>query len=178
MSVLFLIASYYFFTFGQKHYGSRLQNNKKRRGGKREGAGRKKSHALAKITREINQKQWRANHHYIYLENRVFSTRQKEPSQTIRTLFHGRSVLSSDEDEKSEYQLLHIFRAVFDFHTGKKCSEYLDLFCIINDMKLSRTMAYKTRQTVNRFERKQLHFLTWCQNDRVREKPRHRAREA
>jgi len=47
----------------------------KRRGEKREGAGRKKSPALAKIPREINQKQWRANHHYIYLENRDFSTR-------------------------------------------------------------------------------------------------------
>jgi len=48
-----------------------------RRGGKCEGARRKKSPALAKITREINQKQWRANHHYIYLENRVFLTRRK-----------------------------------------------------------------------------------------------------
>ena len=45
-----------------------------RRGGKREGAGRKKSPALAKITREIHQKHWKANHQYIYLENRVFST--------------------------------------------------------------------------------------------------------
>ena len=41
-----------------------------RRGGKREGAGRKKSPALAKI----NQKHWKANHQYIFLENRVFST--------------------------------------------------------------------------------------------------------
>ena len=49
----------------------------KRSGGKREGAGRKKSPALAKITREINQKHWRANQHYIYLENRVFSTWRK-----------------------------------------------------------------------------------------------------
>ena len=49
----------------------------KRSGGKREGAGRKKSPALAKITREINQKHWIANHHYIYLENRVFSTWRK-----------------------------------------------------------------------------------------------------
>ena len=44
----------------------------KRRGGKREGARRKKSPALTKITREINQKHWRANHRYIYLENRIF----------------------------------------------------------------------------------------------------------
>ena len=35
----------------------------KRRGGKREGAGQKKSPALTKITREINPKHWRANHH-------------------------------------------------------------------------------------------------------------------
>ena len=48
-----------------------------RTGGKREGAGRKKSPALAKITREINQKRWKANHQYMYLENRVFSTWRK-----------------------------------------------------------------------------------------------------
>ena len=44
----------------------------KRRAGKREGATRKKSPVLTTITREINQKHWRANHHYIYLENRIF----------------------------------------------------------------------------------------------------------
>jgi len=42
------------------------------RGGKQEGAGRKKSPALAKITREINQKHWRANYHCIYLERLRF----------------------------------------------------------------------------------------------------------
>ena len=41
----------------------------KRRGGKREGAGREKLLALAKKTREINQKHYRANQCYIYLEN-------------------------------------------------------------------------------------------------------------
>ena len=55
----------------------------KRRGGKREGAGRKKSPALTKITREINQKHWRANHHYIYFENRIFSTWRKVRAQGI-----------------------------------------------------------------------------------------------
>ena len=49
----------------------------KRRGGKLEGAGRKKSPALAKITREINQKHWRANHHDIDFESRIFSTWRK-----------------------------------------------------------------------------------------------------
>ena len=49
----------------------------KRRGGKREATGRKKSPALTKITREINQKHWRANHHDIYLKNRIFSTWRK-----------------------------------------------------------------------------------------------------
>jgi len=44
----------------------------KRRGGKREEARRKKSPALAKITREINQKQWRAYHHYIYMKKSAF----------------------------------------------------------------------------------------------------------
>ena len=48
-----------------------------KRGGKREGAGRKKSPALAKITSEINQKHWRTNHHYIYLENYIFSIWRK-----------------------------------------------------------------------------------------------------
>ena len=48
-----------------------------RRGGKHEGAGRKKSPLLAKITREINQKHCKANHQYIYLETRVFSTWRK-----------------------------------------------------------------------------------------------------
>ena len=38
---------------------------------------RKKWPALAKITREINRKRWTANHHYIYLENRIFSTWRK-----------------------------------------------------------------------------------------------------
>ena len=54
--------------------GSCLQMNVKRRGGKREGAGRRKSPAMTKIMRGINQKHWRANHHYIYLEYRIFST--------------------------------------------------------------------------------------------------------
>ena len=49
----------------------------KRRGGKREGAGRKKSPTWTKITREINQKHWRTNHHYTYLENYIFSTWRK-----------------------------------------------------------------------------------------------------
>ena len=48
-----------------------------RRGGKHEGAGRKKSPLLAEIMREINKKHCKANHQYIYLENRVFSTWQK-----------------------------------------------------------------------------------------------------
>ena len=55
----------------------------KRRGGKREGAGRKKSPALAKITRKINQKHWRANQHYIYLENRILSTWRKVRAEGI-----------------------------------------------------------------------------------------------
>ena len=46
------------------------QNLKK--SGKREGAGRKKSTALAKITRETNQKHWRANQHCTYLESLRF----------------------------------------------------------------------------------------------------------
>jgi len=41
-------------------------------GGKREGAGQKKSPALAKVMREINPKHWRANHHCMYLESLLF----------------------------------------------------------------------------------------------------------
>ena len=81
-----------------------------RRGGKREGAGRKKSPALAKITQEINQKHWKANHQYIYLENRVFSTWRKLRTKTS-------TVISAS--------FLNIFRAVLNIYTGKKCSEYL-----------------------------------------------------
>ena len=55
----------------------------KRRGGKREGARQKKSPALTKITREMNQKHWRANHHYIYLEDRIFSTWRKVCAEGI-----------------------------------------------------------------------------------------------
>ena len=54
-----------------------------RGGGKREGAGRKKSLALAKITREISQKNWRANHQYAYIENCVFSTWRKVRAEEI-----------------------------------------------------------------------------------------------
>ena len=45
----------------------------KRRGGKREGAGQKKSPALTKLTREMNKKHWRGNHHYIYIWKIEFS---------------------------------------------------------------------------------------------------------
>ena len=54
MSVLLLIVGYFFVIFGYKQYGSCLQKNMKRKGEKREGAGRKKSPALAKITRLRN----------------------------------------------------------------------------------------------------------------------------
>ena len=54
MSVFLLIVGYFFVIFGYKQYGSCLQKNMKRKGEKREGAGRKKSPALAKITRLRN----------------------------------------------------------------------------------------------------------------------------
>ena len=59
------------------------ERNMKRRGGKREGAGQMKSPALTKITREMNKKHWRANHHYIYLENHIFSTWRKVRAEGI-----------------------------------------------------------------------------------------------
>ena len=47
-----------------------IQRNMNRRGEKRAGSGREKSPSFTKITRLINQLHWRANNHYIYLENR------------------------------------------------------------------------------------------------------------
>ena len=43
----------------------------KRRGGKRESAGRKELPLLTKIMKQLNQKHWTANHHDICLQNRV-----------------------------------------------------------------------------------------------------------
>ena len=77
----------------------------KRRGGKLEGAERKKSPALAKIPREINQKHWRANHHDIYLESQIFSTWRKVRADGIfvnDSNFASWLVgWSSDEDTKT-----------------------------------------------------------------------------
>ena len=63
LSVLLYILWYYFIVFCKKQYQSHLLKNMKRRGGKREGAGRKNSPTLAKMTREINRKHWKVNHH-------------------------------------------------------------------------------------------------------------------
>ena len=76
-----------FYRIWLKRIESSVQWNMDRRGGKREGAGRKKSPALTKITRKINQKHWRANHHSIYLENRVFSSWRKIKQRTTISLF-------------------------------------------------------------------------------------------
>ena len=67
-----------------------------RRGGKREGAGRKKSPALAKITGEIASWQMAA-----------------------------RFVAPNGDVNSDQCQLFNIFRAVFNIYTGKKCPEYL-----------------------------------------------------
>ena len=45
------------------------KNMKRLRGGRRE------------ETREINQKHWGANHHYLYLESHVFSVWRKVPAK-------------------------------------------------------------------------------------------------
>jgi len=68
-----------FFQIGYKTLRIASPKEHEKKEWKREGAGRKKSPALAKITKEINQKQWRANHHYIYLENSVFFDLAKGP---------------------------------------------------------------------------------------------------
>ena len=79
LNVFLFILWYYFIVFALKQYRSRPQKNVKSRGGKREVAGRKKSPALAKVTREIYQKHWRANHHCIYLESPRFLDLAKGP---------------------------------------------------------------------------------------------------
>ena len=58
------------------------------------------------------------------------------------------------------------------------CARKIRNLCQLFLPELSRTMAYKTRKTVNRLEHKQLHFIMWCQNDHRRNKPTHRAKEA
>ena len=55
---------------------------------------------------------------------------RREPSQTIRTLCHGCSVWSLEEDVNSEYQLFHIFRLMVDVWTRKKLPEYLLISCL------------------------------------------------
>ena len=93
-----------------------------RRGGKREGAGRKKSPALAKITREINQKHWKANHQHIYLENRVFSTWRKvraegtfaNDSNFAAWQIPVRFVAPNEDVNSDQCQFFNIFRAVFN----------------------------------------------------------------
>ena len=104
-----------------------------RRGGRREGAWRKKSPALAKITGEINQKNWRANHQYIYLENCVFSTwRKVRPEGTLVNdsnfaswQMAARFVAPNEDVNSDQCQLFNVFRAVLNIYTGKKCSQYL-----------------------------------------------------
>ena len=63
-----------FYRIWLKRIESSAQWNIDRRGGKREGAGRRKSPVLTKITREINQNTGEPNRHSIYLEIRVFSS--------------------------------------------------------------------------------------------------------
>ena len=75
----------------------------KRRGGKRERAVRKESPSLTKIMKEINQKHWTANHHYICLQNRV-SRPDKRSVQFVNDsnlASSGCSIWSSNEDNNT-----------------------------------------------------------------------------
>ena len=47
-----------------------IQRNRNRRGEKRVGTRWENSPSFIKTTREMNQIHWRANNHFIYLENR------------------------------------------------------------------------------------------------------------
>ena len=70
----------------------------KRRGGKRESAGQKEWPALTKIMKEITQKHWTANHHYICLQNRV-SRPGKRSVQFVR----GTRYAESNECKTGSY---------------------------------------------------------------------------
>ena len=59
----------------------------KRRAGKREGASRKKSLALTKITREINKKHWRAYHHYIFGKSHFLNLAKGSCGGNVRKRF-------------------------------------------------------------------------------------------
>ena len=105
-----------------------------RGGGKREGAGLEKSPALVKITQEINKKHWKANHQYIYLENRIFSTwREVRAGETFvnDSKFASwqmavRFVAPNEDVSIDQCQFFfNLFRVVFNIYAGKKCSEYL-----------------------------------------------------
>ena len=105
-----------------------------RRGGKREGSGRKNSPALAKITREINQKHWKANHQYIYIWKIVFSRPGEKSVQKAGTFVNDWNFASCqmavrfvapNEDVNSDQCQFFIFRVVINIYTAKKCSEYL-----------------------------------------------------
>ena len=101
-----------------------------RRGGKREGASRKKSPALAKITREINQKHRKANHQYIYLENRVFLTWWKVRAEEI---------FVNDSNFASWQMAVPFVARNKDVNSDQKEMFWisLDLFCGMNDMKVA-----------------------------------------
>ena len=82
--------------------------------------------------REINQKHWRANYEYIYLENYVFSTwRKVRAEETLNDLnfasweMAARNVARNEDVNSDQCQIFNIIRAVFNIYTGKKCSEYL-----------------------------------------------------
>ena len=150
LSVLLFILWHYFITFGLKHCGSRLQKNMNRRGGKREGAGRKKPPAVAKITGEINQKNWRANHQIF--QNCVFSTWRKvraegtfvNDSNFASWQMAARFVAPNEDVNSDQCQIFNIFRSMFNIYTGKKCSEYL-LISFVNERHESGPTIQKSK---------------------------------
>ena len=119
-----------------------------RRGGRREDAGRKKSPTLAKITQEINQKHWKANHQYIYIFGKsCFLDLANGPcGGNLRKRFklcvkaNGCSVCSS-ERRRQQWSvpvfLIHLGHCQY-LYWKKMLWICLDLFCGMNDMKAAR----------------------------------------
>ena len=79
--------------------------------------GRKKSPALTKIIKEINQKHWRANHHNICLENRV-SRPGKRSVQFVNDsnlASSGCSIRSSNEYNNTTNNVIS-FTLIIQYH--------------------------------------------------------------
>ena len=70
---------------------------------------------LGQITPKINQKQWKASHQYIYLENRVFSTWRKVRVEGTFSSWQMavRFVVLNEDVNRDQCQLFFIYLGQF-----------------------------------------------------------------